>query len=112
MAHLSGDQALADAFTSGHDFHAETASRVFGVPPEEVTIELRSKIKAMNYGLAYGLSSYGLSQQLRVSREEATAFMEGYFEQFGGIRDYLEEIVAHTRKTGPTETHLTRRPYP
>ena len=67
MAHLSGDQALADAFTSGHDFHAETASRVFGVPPEEVTVELRSKIKAMNYGLAYGLSSYGLSQQLRVS---------------------------------------------
>ena len=72
MAHLSGDQALADAFSSGHDFHAETASRVFGVPPEQVTVELRSKIKAMNYGLAYGLSSYGLSQQLRVSRDEAT----------------------------------------
>jgi DNA polymerase I len=111
MAHLSSDQALADAFTSGHDFHAETASRVFGVPPEEVTVELRSKIKAMNYGLAYGLSSYGLSQQLRVSREEASAFMEGYFEQFGGIRDYLEAIVAQARKDGYTQTILGRRRY-
>ncbi len=111
MAHLSGDQALADAFNSGHDFHAETASRVFGVPPEEVTVELRSKIKAMNYGLAYGLSSYGLSQQLRVSREEASAFMDGYFEQFGGIRDYLEEIVAQARKDGYTQTILGRRRY-
>jgi DNA polymerase-1 len=111
MAHLSGDQALADAFTSGHDFHAETASRVFGVPPEEVTVELRSKIKAMNYGLAYGLSSYGLSQQLRVSREEASAFMDGYFQQFGGIRDYLEGIVAQARMDGYTQTILGRRRY-
>jgi DNA polymerase I len=111
MAHLSSDQALAEAFTSGHDFHAETASRVFGVPPEEVTVELRSKIKAMNYGLAYGLSSYGLSQQLRVSREEASAFMEGYFEQFGGIRDYLEAIVAQARMDGYTQTILGRRRY-
>jgi DNA polymerase I len=111
MAHLSGDRALADAFTSGHDFHAETASRVFGVPPQEVTVELRSKIKAMNYGLAYGLSSYGLSQQLRVSRDEATAFMEDYFEQFGGIRDYLEQVVAQARREGYTETMLGRRRY-
>jgi DNA polymerase I len=111
MAHLSGDRALADAFSSGHDFHAETASRVFGVPPEEVTVELRSKIKAMNYGLAYGLSSYGLSQQLRVSRDEASAFMEGYFEQFGGVRDYLEGIVAQARRDGFTQTILGRRRY-
>jgi DNA polymerase I len=111
MAHFSGDQALADAFTSGHDFHAETASRVFGVPAEEVTVELRSKIKAMNYGLAYGLSSYGLSQQLRVSREEAGAFMDDYFEQFGGIRDYLEGIVAQARRDGYTQTILGRRRY-
>jgi len=111
MAHLSGDQALADAFTSGHDFHAETASRVFGVQPEEVTVELRSKIKAMNYGLAYGLSSYGLSQQLRVSRDEASAFMDDYFEQFGGIRDYLEGIVAQARMDGYTQTILGRRRY-
>jgi DNA polymerase-1 len=111
MAHLSGDRALADAFSSGHDFHAETASRVFGVPPEQVTTELRSKIKAMNYGLAYGLSSYGLSQQLRVSREEASAFMDDYFEQFGGIRDYLEGIVAQARREGYTQTILGRRRY-
>jgi DNA polymerase I len=111
MAHLSGDRALAEAFTSGHDFHAETASRVFGVPAEEVTVELRSKIKAMNYGLAYGLSSYGLSQQLRVSRDEASAFMDDYFEQFGGIRDYLEGIVAQARRDGYTETILGRRRY-
>jgi DNA polymerase I len=111
MAHLSGDRALAEAFTSGHDFHAETASRVFSVPAEEVTVELRSKIKAMNYGLAYGLSAYGLSQQLRVSREEASAFMDGYFEQFGGIRDYLEGIVAQARRDGYTQTILGRRRY-
>jgi DNA polymerase I len=111
MAHLSGDKALAEAFTSGHDFHAETASRVFGVPAEDVTVELRSKIKAMNYGLAYGLSSYGLSQQLRVSRDEASAFMDDYFQQFGGIRDYLEGIVAQARRDGYTETILGRRRY-
>jgi DNA polymerase-1 len=111
MAHLSGDKALAEAFTSGHDFHAETASRVFGVPAEQVTVELRSKIKAMNYGLAYGLSSYGLSQQLRVSRDEASAFMDDYFEQFGGIRDYLGGIVAQARREGYTETILGRRRY-
>jgi DNA polymerase-1 len=111
MAHLSGDEALAAAFGSGHDFHAETASRVFGVPPDLVTVELRSKIKAMNYGLAYGLSAYGLSQQLRVTPDEARAFMEGYFEQFGGIRDYLREVVARARMDGYTETILGRRRY-
>jgi DNA polymerase I len=111
MADLSGDQALAAAFTSGHDFHAETASRVFGVPPAEVTVELRSKIKAMNYGLAYGLSVYGLSQQLRVTPDEARAFMEGYFEQFGGIRDYLNEVVSRARMDGYTQTIMGRRRY-
>jgi DNA polymerase-1 len=111
MAHLSGDQALAEAFGSGHDFHAETASRVFGVPPGDVTVELRSKIKAMNYGLAYGLSAYGLSQQLHVSADEARAFMDGYFEQFGGIRDYLQEVVARARQDGYTESIMGRRRY-
>ncbi len=111
MAHLSGDRALAEAFGSGHDFHAETASRVFGVPPQDVTVELRSKIKAMNYGLAYGLSAYGLSQQLRVTPDEARAFMDGYFEQFGGIRDYLHEVVAQARTDGYTQTILGRRRY-
>jgi DNA polymerase I len=111
MAHLSGDTALAEAFASGHDFHAETASRVFGLPPAEVTVELRSKIKAMNYGLAYGLSAYGLSQQLRISPEEARGLMDGYFQQFGGIRDYLNEIVAQARMDGYTQTILGRRRY-
>jgi DNA polymerase-1 len=111
MAHLSGDAALAEAFASGHDFHAETASRVFGLPPADVTIELRSKIKAMNYGLAYGLSAYGLSQQLRITPDEARGLMEGYFEQFGGVRDYLYEVVAQARKDGYTQTIMGRRRY-
>ncbi len=111
MAHFSGDAALAAAFSSGHDFHAATASRVFGVDPGAVTPELRSKVKAMNYGLAYGLSAYGLSQQLRVSTDEARAFMDGYFEQFGGVRDYLNEVVAQARRDGYTQTILGRRRY-
>jgi DNA polymerase-1 len=111
MAHLSGDEALITAFESGHDFHATTASRVFGVPPEEVTTEQRSKIKAMNYGLAYGLSAYGLSQQLRITPEEARGLMDEYFKEFGGIRDYLQEMVARARLEGYTSTMLGRRRY-
>ncbi len=111
MAHLSGDEALAAAFGSGHDFHATTASRVFGVPPEQVTGEMRAKIKAMNYGLAYGLSAYGLSQQLRITPDEARVLMDEYFEQFGGVRDYLQAIVAQARMDGYTQTILGRRRY-
>ena len=111
MAHLSGDEALKAAFGSGHDFHAATASRVFGLPPEEVTGDLRNRIKVMNYGLAYGLSAYGLSQGLRVTPDEARALMDGYFEQFGGVRDYLYEVVAQARMDGYTETILGRRRY-
>jgi DNA polymerase-1 len=111
MADLSGDTALEQAFTSGRDFHAETASRVFGVPADEVTGEMRSKIKAMNYGLAYGLSAYGLSQQLRISTEEARSLMDEYFQQFGGVRDYLQEIVAQARRDGYTQTIMGRRRY-
>jgi DNA polymerase I len=111
MAHLSGDAALAAAFGSGHDFHATTASRVFGMPPEEVAVEQRSKIKAMNYGLAYGLSAYGLSQQLRITTDEARALMDEYFKEFGGVRDYLQEVVAQARSDGYTETILGRRRY-
>jgi DNA polymerase I len=111
MAHLSGDEALKEAFGSGHDFHAATASRVFGLPPEEVTGDLRNRIKVMNYGLAYGLSAYGLSQGLRVTPDEARALMDGYFEQFGGVRDYLYEVVAQARMDGYTETILGRRRY-
>jgi len=111
MAHLSGDEALIAAFESGHDFHAATASRVFGVPPEQVSPQMRAKIKAMNYGLAYGLSAYGLSQQLRVTTDEARALMEEYFTQFGGVRDYLHEVVSRARMDGYTATMLGRRRY-
>jgi DNA polymerase-1 len=111
MAHLSADEALMAAFGSGHDFHAETASRVFGTPPQEITGDQRNRIKVMNYGLAYGLSAYGLSQGLRVSVDEARELMDGYFEHFGGVRDYLHEIVAEARKDGYTQTIMGRRRY-
>ena len=111
MAHLSADEALAAAFGSGHDFHAATASRVFALPPEEITGDLRNRIKVMNYGLAYGLSAFGLSQGLRVSTDEARDLMEGYFQQFGGVRDYLRAVVGQARRDGYTETILGRRRY-
>ncbi|MBV9204456.1 MAG: DNA polymerase I [Actinobacteria bacterium] len=111
MAHMSGDEALIAAFESGHDFHAATASRVFGLPPEEVGPELRAKIKAMNYGLAYGLSAFGLSQQLRISTEEARGLMEEYFSEFGGVREYLHEVVSRARMDGYTATMMGRRRY-
>jgi DNA polymerase I len=111
MAHLSADVALAAAFGSGHDFHAATAARVFGLPPEEITGDLRNRIKVMNYGLAYGLSAYGLSQGLRVSTDEARDLMDGYFQQFGGVRDYLRAVVARARQDGYTETIHGRRRY-
>jgi len=111
MAHLSADVALAAAFGSGHDFHAATAARVFGLPPEEITGDLRNRIKVMNYGLAYGLSAYGLSQGLRVSTDEARDLMDEYFQQFGGVRDYLRAVVARARQDGYTETIHGRRRY-
>jgi len=111
MADLSGDEALIAAFESGHDFHAATASRVFGVQAADVTPEQRAKIKAMNYGLAYGLSAFGLSQQLRISVEEARGLMDDYFKEFGGVRDYLQSIVAQARLDGYTQTIMGRRRY-
>src|SRR6185436_13620234 len=111
MAHLSEDAALIEAFRSQHDFHAETAARVFAVDPTEVSPAQRAKIKAMNYGLAYGLSAFGLSNQLRIPTEEARSLMEGYFEGFGGVRDYLRSIVDVARKDGYTATILGRRRY-
>ncbi|HNO40817.1 MAG TPA: DNA polymerase, partial [Marmoricola sp.] len=89
MAHLSGDETLIEAFRSGLDFHSVTASRVFGVEAAEVSTEQRARIKAMNYGLAYGLSAYGLSQQLRISAGEAKTLMDEYYETFGGVAQYL-----------------------
>ncbi len=111
MAHLSKDDALIEAFNSGFDFHAATASSVFSVPVEEVVADQRRKIKAMNYGLAYGLSSYGLAQQLGITPAEASVLMEEYFRTFGGVRDYLRAIVAQARRDGYTETVLGRRRY-
>ena len=111
MAHLSGDETLIDAFATGADFHAATASRVFGVGEAEVTPEQRAKIKAMNYGLAYGLSAFGLSRQLTIEVGEAAALMDEYFAIFGGVRDYLRSVVDEARRTGYTETLLGRRRY-
>lgn len=111
MAHLSGDQGLIDAFNSGEDLHRYVGSRVFEVAPADVTPEMRSKIKAMSYGLAYGLSAFGLSQQLGVSTGEAQGLMDDYFTRFGGVRDYLTGIVAEARTTGWTATILGRRRY-
>jgi DNA polymerase I len=111
MAHLSEDTALIEAFRSQHDFHAETAARVFGVEPTEVTPAQRAKIKAMNYGLAYGLSAFGLSNQLRIPTEEARALMDDYFEGFGGVRDYLATVVERARRDGYTATIMGRRRY-
>ncbi len=111
MAHLSEDADLIEAFKSGEDFHTVTASKVFSVPPEEVDTELRARIKAMNYGLAYGLSSYGLSAQLNISTGEAQGLMDDYFSRFGGVRDYLRGLVDEARQTGFTETILGRRRY-
>ena len=111
MAHASGDQALIEAFTSGHDFHSATAARVFGVDPGEVTPAQRAKVKAMNYGLAYGLSAFGLASQLNIPASEARALMDEYFEGFGNARAYLDGLVAQARRTGYTETILGRRRY-
>ena len=111
MAHLSGDEGLIDAFRSGEDLHRYVGSQVFGVEPEAVTAEMRSKVKAMSYGLAYGLSAFGLSKQLTVSTEEARGLMEGYFARFGGVRAYLDEVVAEARGTGYTATMFGRRRY-
>ncbi len=111
MAHLSGDEALIEAFASGEDLHTTVASRVFDVPAEEVTGELRARIKAMSYGLAYGLSAYGLGQQLGIPPDDARALMDEYFERFGGVRDYLSGVVDEARRTGYTETLLGRRRY-
>jgi len=111
MAHLSKDEALIEAFRSGFDFHAATASSVFNVDPTEISHEQRRRIKAMNYGLAYGLSSYGLAQQLGITPAEALVLMEEYFSRFGGVRDYLHQVVAQARRDGYTQTVLGRRRY-
>jgi len=111
MADLSGDAGLIEAFRSGEDLHSFVASRVFAVPATEVTPAMRSKIKAMAYGLAYGLSAFGLSRQLNIPVDEAHTLMEDYFARFGAVRDYLHGVVQQARRTGYTETILGRRRY-
>jgi DNA polymerase-1 len=111
MAHLSHDERLLAAFASGEDLHATVAGLVFGVKQSEVDPEMRRQMKAMSYGLAYGLSSYGLAIQLDISPPAAQQLMDTYFERFGGIRDYLQDVVEKARKVGYTETIMGRRRY-
>ncbi len=111
MAHLSKDAALIEAFKVGEDLHSTVAAQVFGVKTSEVDPEMRRQIKAMSYGLAYGLSAFGLSQQLDLSPTEAAALMGNYFDRFGGIRDYLKSVVEQARSLGYTETIMGRRRY-
>ncbi len=111
MAHLSKDEGLIEAFNTGEDLHSFVASRAFSVPIDEVTPELRRRVKAMSYGLAYGLSAYGLAAQLKISTEDAKVQMEQYFDRFGGVRDYLRDVVDQARKDGYTSTVFGRRRY-
>ncbi|HEU0131446.1 MAG TPA: DNA polymerase I [Mycobacteriales bacterium] len=111
MAHLSDDEGLQQAFASGEDLHTYVASQAFGLPIDQVDPELRRRVKAMTYGLVYGLSAYGLAQQLQITPDEAKEQMEAYFARFGGVRDYLREVVEVARMNGYTETILGRRRY-
>lgn len=113
MAHLSGDPGLIEAFNAGEDLHRFVGARVFSVDPADVTPLMRTKVKAMSYGLAYGLSAFGLSKQLRIDRGEAQQLMREYFERFGAVRDYLRGVVEQAKIDGYTETIFgRRRPFP
>ena len=113
MAHLSGDEGLIDAFNKGEDLHRYVGARIFGVSPEEVTAAMRSKVKAMSYGLVYGLSEYGLAKQLGMSNGEAKQLMSDYFARFGGVRTYLAAVVDGAKLNGFTTTTFgRRRPFP
>ncbi|GAB3154341.1 DNA polymerase I [Microbacterium neimengense] len=113
MAHLSEDPGLIEAFNTGEDLHRFVGARVFGVTPEEVTPQMRTKVKAMSYGLVYGLSAFGLSKQLRIDQSEAKQLMGEYFARFGAVRDYLRASVEKAREDGYTETIFKRRrPFP
>ena len=111
MAHLSRDEGLIEAYKAGEDLHNFVGSRVFDVPIDQVTPELRRRVKAMSYGLVYGLSAYGLSNQLGISAGEAKQIMESYFERFGGVKRYLDEVVEQARRDGYTSTLFGRRRY-
>jgi DNA polymerase-1 len=111
MAHLSNDPGLIAALKTGEDLHTTVGSQVFGVPPDKVDADMRRQIKAMSYGLAYGLSAYGLAQQLSIGNDQAKSLMNTYFERFGGVRDYLANVVIEARKLGYTESIMGRRRY-
>ena len=111
MADLSGDEALIEAFRSGKDFHKYVASLVYGIPVDDITADQRSHVKAMSYGLAYGLSTYGLAQQLKIKPKEAESLRNQYFATFGKVHEYLESLVATARERGYTETIYGRRRY-
>jgi DNA polymerase-1 len=111
MAHLSEDQGLLNAFAAGEDLHTTVGAEVFDVKPSEVDSEMRRTVKAMSYGLAYGLSAFGLGQQLDISPSQAQALMDKYFLRFGGIRDYLVSVVNVARRRGYTETIFGRKRY-
>lgn len=109
LAHLSGDEHLVRAFNEGEDFHAETAARVFGVPVSEVTPDLRSRAKAVNFGIVYGQQAYGLSQSLHISMAEARDMIDRYYESYPGVRTFLDNVVARAKQTGYAETMYGRR---
>ncbi len=113
MAHLSGDQGLIEAFNLGEDLHSFVGARIYGVEPSEVTSQMRSKVKAMSYGLVYGLSEYGLARQLRIDSKEAKQLMADYFARFGGVKTYLDQVVQKAKTLGYTTTvYGRRRPFP
>ena len=109
LAHISGDEAMREAFLSGEDFHSVTASKVFGVPVEEVTPTLRSRAKAVNFGIVYGISAFSLAQDIGVYPNEAKAYMDAYLDRFHGVRDYMEKIKAKAKEDGYVETLFHRR---
>jgi len=109
MAHLSEDEGLIEAFRAGEDLHNFVGARIYGVEPSDVTSAMRSKVKAMSYGLVYGLSEFGLARQLKISKTEAKQLMSDYFERFGGVKKYLDEVVQRARQVGYTETVYGRR---
>lgn len=111
LAHISGDEVLRDSFIKGQDIHARTAAEVFGVRLEDVTPEMRSRAKAVNFGIVYGISDYGLARNIKVSRREAKAFIDAYFDRYRGVKRYMEEIVQEARVKGYVTTLLNRRRY-
>ena len=109
LAHMSGDENFIDAFKRGQDIHARTAAEVFGIPLEEVTPELRRHAKAVNFGIVYGISDFGLARNLHISRKEAGDYISRYFERYPGVRAFMDKVVAEARETGYVTTMFGRR---